>query len=191
MHHQLARVKEDTATNPYTRGIHRHVAQMVVTDRDTACQAWFRRVTAGEPPGVPRCTGRNRCSSAGCNEDGNRFKLDRRPLRRSGFGRVAARRHRPLEGTITPAQIARNAGTWDARVVRETVPSPLSPTGRAIGIAVGVTNLITTNEGEKVARPAWYRVAQRRGGAGAAAPGRPPREGRGELAESGGAGARA
>ncbi len=162
VYQQLARVKEYKATNPYAKGIHSHVLQTVVTDLDRAFQGFFRRVTAGVQPGYPRFKGRNRFSSFGFKEYGNGFKVDGRRLRLSGIGRVAVRWHRPLEGTIKTVRIVRKAGKWYARFVCETVPSPLPPTGRAVGIDVGITSLITTSDGEKVAHPAWYRVAQRR-----------------------------
>ncbi len=134
----------------------------VVADLDRAFQAFFQRVKAKQKPGYPRFKGRNRFSSFGFKEYGNGFKVDGRRLRLSGIGRVAVRWHRPLEGTIKTVRIVRKAGKWYARFVCATVPSPLPPTGRAVGIDVGITSLITTSDGEKVAHPAWYRVAQRR-----------------------------
>ncbi len=162
VYQQLARVKEYKAANPSAKGIHSHVLQIVVTDLDKAFQAFFRRVKAGETPGFPRFKGRNRFSSVGFKEYGNGFKLDGRRLRLSGIGRVAARWHRPLEGTIKTARIVRKAGKWYARFVCATDPSPLPPTGRAVGIDVGIASLITTSDGENISHPAWYRVAQRR-----------------------------
>ena len=38
---QLAEVKELKAINPYAKGIHSHVLQIVVTDLDKAFQAFF------------------------------------------------------------------------------------------------------------------------------------------------------
>jgi len=106
---QLALIKEQKAINPYAKGIHSHVLQIVVTDLDKAFQAFFRRVKAGETPGFPRFKGRNRFSSFGFKEYGNGFKIDGRRLRLSGIGRIAIRWHRPLEGTIKTVRMSKAA----------------------------------------------------------------------------------
>ena len=56
-HQLLSLVKEYKSINPYAKGIHSHVLQIVVTELDKAFQAFFRRVSAGEKPGFPRLKG--------------------------------------------------------------------------------------------------------------------------------------
>jgi putative transposase len=159
---QLAKVKEQKAVNPYAKGIHSHVLQVVVADLDKAFQAFFRRVKAGETPGFPRFKGRNRYNSFGFKEYGNGFKLDGRRLKLSGIGRVAVRWHRPLEGQIKTLRIGKKAGKWYACFACEVEASPLSNAGQDVGVDVGIASLITTSVGEKEARPGWYRAAQRK-----------------------------
>jgi putative transposase len=161
-YHQLARVKEQKAINPYAKGIHSHVLQIVVTDLDKAFQAFFRRVKAGETPGFPRFKGRNRFSSFGFKEYGNGFKIDGRRLRLSGIGRVAVRWHRPLEGRVKTVRITRRAGKWYVCFACEVEAAPLPETGQDVGVDVGIASLITTSAGEKEAHPGWYRAAQRK-----------------------------
>src|SRR6266540_5334006 len=81
---QLAKVKEQKATNPYAKGIHSHVLQVVVADLDKAFQAFFRRVKAGENPGYPRFKGRDRFSSFGFKEYGNGGWHDAKRAGRTG-----------------------------------------------------------------------------------------------------------
>jgi putative transposase len=159
---QLAKVKEQKGHNPYAKGIHSHVLQVVVADLDKAFQAFFRRVKMGETPGYPRFRGRNRFDSFGFKEYGNGFKVDGRRLKLSGIGRVAVRWHRPLEGQIKTVRITRRAGTWYACFVGTVEAAPLPPTGREIGVDVGIASLITTSEGAKEPHPGWYRAAQRK-----------------------------
>jgi putative transposase len=159
---QLAKVKEQKAINPYAKGIHSHVLQVVVSDLDKAFQAFFRRVKTGETPGYPRFRGRNRFDSFGFKEHGNGFKVDGRRLKLSGIGRIAVRWHRPLEGQIKTVRITRRAGKWYACFACEMEAAPLPATGRDIGVDVGVTSLITTSEGKKEPHPGWYRAAQRK-----------------------------
>lgn len=159
---QLAKVKEQKAANPYAKGIHSHVLQLVVSDLDKAFAAFFRRVKAGEKAGYPRFKGRNRFSSFGYKELGNGFKVDGRRLKLSGIGRVAVRWHRPLEGTVKTVRITKRAGKWYACFACEIEAKPLPATGQMIGIDVGIASLITTSKGEKVAHPAFYRTGQPR-----------------------------
>jgi putative transposase len=112
----LAQVKGYRKENRSAALVHRHVLQVVVFDLDKAFQAFFRRVKAGEKPGLPcgasrnvevdawaapagapRFKGRHRFDSFGFKEYGNGFKLDGRRLRLAGIGRVAGRGHRPIE----------------------------------------------------------------------------------------------
>jgi len=159
---QLAKVKAHKAINPYAKGIHSHVLQIVVSDLDKAFQAFFRRVKAGETPGFPRFKGFNRFSSFGFKQYGNGFKIDGRRLKLSGIGRVAVRWHRLLEGTIKTVRITRRAGKWYACFACEIEATPLPTTTTDIGVDLGIASLITTSEGEKEGHPGWYRNAQRK-----------------------------
>jgi putative transposase len=160
---QLRHVKERKATNPWAKNVHSHVLQTVVQDLDKAFDAFFRRVKTGEAPGYPRFKGRNRWHSFGFKEYGNGFKVDGRRLKLSGIGRVAIRWHRPTLGQIKTVRISKRAGKWFASfscLIDE--PLPLEATGSDVGIDLGLSALITTNEGEKVAHPRFYCKGQRR-----------------------------
>ncbi len=159
---QLRKVKELKRTNPEAKGIHSHILQTVVADLDRVFRGFFRRVKAGEKPGYPRFKGKNRFSSFGLKEYGNGFKIDGRRLKLHGVGRIPVRWHRPLPGTPKTLRIVRKADGWYAMFTCEVEPKPLPPTGKEVGIDVGVASLIATSEGEKVPNPRWYRVAQRK-----------------------------
>jgi len=159
---QLAKVKDYRRENPYAGQLHSHILQGVVQDLDKAFQAFFRRVQAGETPGYPRFKGRDRFDSFGLKEYGNGFKLDGRRLRLTGIGRVRVRWHRPLQGRIKTIRIRRQAGEWYACVACEVEEQPLSPTGREVGIDVGIHHLLATSENEIVDNPHWYREEQKK-----------------------------
>lgn len=159
---QLRKVKVLKETNPYAKDIHSHILQVVAADLDKAFQAFFRRVKAGEKPGYPRFKGRNRFDSFGLKEYGNGFRLDGRRLKLSGIGRIAVRWHRPLEGNIKTVRIVHKAGHWYTCFSCEVEAQPLAPTGRVVGIDVGIASLIATSAGEKVDNPQWYRKEQAR-----------------------------
>ena len=87
--HQLRRVKERKATNPYAASVHSHILQVVADDLDKAFRAFFRRVRGGEKPGYPRfrtrkaaCAGRwavcvdPSYTSKHCSGCGERFRQE-------------------------------------------------------------------------------------------------------------------
>jgi len=157
---QLRRVKQIKADNPYAKGVHSHVLQVVVSDLDKAFQGFFRRIKSGETPGYPRFKGRDRFDSIGFKELGNGFKVDGRRLKLSGIGRIAVRWHREITGKIKTVRICRRAGQWFACFACEVENAPLASTGKVIGIDVGIASLLTTSEGEHIENPRWYRAGQ-------------------------------
>lgn len=159
---QLRKVKDLKANNPYAAHVHSHILQVVVSDLDKAFAAFFRRIKAGETPGYPRFKGCGRFNSFGLKELGNGFRLDGRRLKLSGIGRVAVRWHRPIEGAIKTVRIVCAAGKWFACFSCEVDGQPLPPTGKEIGVDVGLFSLLTTSDGDTVANPRWYRTEQKR-----------------------------
>jgi putative transposase len=159
---QLRHVKGLKRSNPYAANVHSHILQVVVQDLDKAFQAFFRRVKAGEKAGYPRFKGKNRFDSFGLKEYGNGFKLEGRRLRLSGIGRLRVRWHRPIVGTIKTVRICRQAGKWYASFACGVNEQPLPPTGRCVGVDVGLHHLLATSEHEVVENPHWYRKAEAR-----------------------------
>jgi putative transposase len=160
--YQLRQVKTRKAENPFAAGVHSHVLQLVCTDLERAFAAFFRRVKAGEKPrGYPRFKGRTRFASFGFKEYGNGFKLDGRRLKVTGVGRIAVRWHRALPSPPKTLRLVQQAGDWYAVLVCETEPVVQEPTGREVGIDVGIHSLIATSDGHCEANPGWYRAGQR------------------------------
>jgi putative transposase len=158
---QLAQVKVYRKENPYAGELHSHILQVVVQDLDKAYQAFFRRVKAGEAPGYPRFKGQNRFDSFGLKEYGNGFKLEGRRLRLTGIGRMRVRWHRPIEGRVKTIRLRRQAGRWYACFACEVEEHSLPLTGRAVGIDVGIHQLLATSDNEVVDNPRWYQEEQR------------------------------
>lgn len=159
---QLAKVKDYRRADARAGQVHSHVVQVATADLDKAFQSFFRRVKSGERPGYPRFKGYNRFDSFGLKEYGNGFKIDGRRLKLSFIGRVAVRWHRPIEGEIKTLRVKRLAGKWYACFACETEPKPIEPTGREVGIDMGISSLIATSDGETVGNPQWYRAEQKK-----------------------------
>jgi putative transposase len=150
-------------TFPYAQQMFSQTAQSVIEQVDAAFQAFFRRVKAGQKPGYPRFKSRSRFNSVEFKQFGNGIRIDGKRLKVFGVGRVAVRWHREMEGVPKMARIKHTAGQWFVCIVCD-VPDlpPLPKTGRAIGLDMGVSALITTSDGEKVDHPRFYREGQQR-----------------------------
>jgi len=158
-----ALAKHYRQTFPYADQMFSQTAQSVIEQVDLAFQSFFRRCKAGEKPGYPRFKGRHRFNSFLFKQFGTGARLDGRRLKLFSIGRVRMRWHRPLEGDIKTVRIVHKAGRWYACFACEVEPPPSLPvTGRAVGLDVGLSALVTTSEGKKIAHPAYYRAAQKR-----------------------------
>lgn len=150
-------------TFPHAEQVFSQTAQSVIEQVDLAFQAFFRRLKAGEKAGYPRFKGRERFNSFLFKQFGLGARLDGRRLKLYGIGRVRVRWHRPVEGEIKTVRIVHKAGRWYACFACEVeATEPLPAGGRAVGIDVGISALLTTSDGEKVAHPSFYRAGQRK-----------------------------
>lgn len=157
---QASRIKDRRRDNLYAGKVYSHILQVTTKDLDKAFRAFFRRVKNGETPGYPRFRGRGRFDSFGYQEYASGFRLDGRRLKLSNIGRIAVRWHRPLEGKIKTLRIKREADKWYACFTCEIETQPPEPTGKEIGIDVGLASLLTTSDGEHIDNPRWYRNEQ-------------------------------
>jgi putative transposase len=117
---------------------------------DRAFAAFHRRVKRGETPGFPRFKSARRFNSLQW-EDTNGWKVkgECRRLYLLGIGEVKANYHRPLLGMPKALTVKREGTKWWMSVRCVDVPAaPLSPTGREVGLDLGVANLVATSDGE-------------------------------------------
>jgi putative transposase len=129
-----------------------------------AMDAFFRRLKAGEDPGYPRFRGKGRYDSLTYPQWDNGVTLSAsgKRLLLSKVGEVKIIVHRPLEGTPKTATIRRTAtGKWYVTISCEWNPTPLPPTGRQVGIDVGLTTFATRSDGEAIANPRFFRREER------------------------------
>jgi putative transposase len=116
---------------------------------DEAFQGFFRRVKAGQQPGYPRFCSSKRFDSLSW-PDATGWKLDE-PARRlylQGVGHVKANLHRPLRGVAKTITVRRRGRHLEVTVFCSEVPKhELPPTGRSVGIDLGVGVLAATSDG--------------------------------------------
>lgn len=127
-----------------------------------AFDGFFRRLSAGQTPGYPRFRGKGWYDSFTYRQWGNEATLERGRLVLSEIGAVRIVRDRPLEGTPKTCTIVRKADGWYAHIACEVAPEPLPPTGKAVGVDVGLENFATLSDGTQIANPRLYRAAERK-----------------------------
>ncbi|MCG3041884.1 RNA-guided endonuclease InsQ/TnpB family protein [Streptomyces fenghuangensis] len=158
---QSAQLKEIRAFDPERQGRWSFSSQQATLRRlDQAFAAFFRRVRAGQVPGYPRFKGTGHFDTVTFPRDGDGCRWNSTPhaaqtrLRLQGVGHVRVHQHRPVQGRVKTVSVKREGRRWYAVLVCDQVPAQeLPPTGRSVGIDLGVTHFLTTSEGEHVANP--------------------------------------
>ena len=119
---------------------------------DRAFSSFFRRVKRGETPGFPRFKSASRFDSLQWEDmSGWKVKPATRRLYQLGVGEVKTNYHRPLLGTPKAITVKRVGAKWWVSVRCVDVPAePLPPSGREIGLDLGVANLVATSDGELI-----------------------------------------
>jgi putative transposase len=149
---------------PSLSEVHSQVLQDVVLRLKKAVDAFFRRPRAGETPGYPRFRGKGRYDSltfpqvpVGCALD-----AEEKRLVVSKAGRIKVLLHRPLEGMPKTATIRRTAtGKWFVCFSCEWEPTSLPPTGRAVGIDVGLKVFAMPSQGREIENPRFFQEEAR------------------------------
>jgi putative transposase len=77
-------------------------------------------------------------------------------------GQVKVNQHRPVPGRVKTLQLKREGRRWYVIIVTETEPVPLPPTGRSVGVDLGVARFLTTSDGEVVANPRFLDATRER-----------------------------
>ncbi|NYZ74656.1 IS200/IS605 family element transposase accessory protein TnpB [Candidatus Micrarchaeota archaeon] len=148
------------------QSVHSQVLQDVLHRLDQAFHNFFRRVKAGEKPGYPRFKAVNRFDSFTYPQFGNGAKFRDRKLWLSKVGEVNIKLHRggPFNGWIKNCTIRHDVDRW---FVCFTVGLPDTKLGKreiktAVGVDLGVTNLVALSTGELIENPRWLKHSEER-----------------------------
>jgi putative transposase len=131
---------------------------------DWAFAGFYRRCHAGQRPGYPRFRPRSRWDSLQW-EDRNGWRLDAasRRVHLMGIGAIKVRLHRPIQGTPKAITVRREGRRWWVVIRCVDVPAqPLPPTGRHVGIDLGVHVLVATSDGTLITNDLHAHRAARR-----------------------------
>jgi putative transposase len=129
---------------------------------DRAFAAFFRRVKAGQNPGYPRFKGAGWFNSVTWKQDGDgcRWLPDEHRVHLHGVGQVKVHAHRPVNGQVKTVTVKREGRRWYLVLSCDQVPAtPFSPTGRDVGIDLGIAVFIGTSDGRLIANPRYLAVS--------------------------------
>ena len=143
------------------QGVFSQCLQDVLKRADKSFKNFFRRVKAGDKPGYPRFKGEGWYKSFTYPQAG--FKLEGSKLTLSKIGSIRIFAHRPIEGKIKTCTIKKdNLGHWFVIFVSELPdPIPVEPQS-AIGVDVGLKQLMTLSNGAGVKYPRHYIQAEKK-----------------------------
>jgi len=120
---------------------------------DRAFAAFHRRCRGGQRPGYPRFKSVRRFDSVQWEAtNGWSLKTEQRRLALFGIGHVKVHLHRPIRGTPKAITVRREGRRWWVSIRCVDVPAtPLAPTGRSVGIDLGVCWQVATSDGLLIA----------------------------------------
>jgi putative transposase len=147
------------------KSVNAQVLQDTLKRLDKAFQNFFRRVKAGEKPGYPRFKSYDRYDSFTYPQDVSVPDGSRLRLSKIGMVRVKQHRHIPIDAIVKTCTIKREADQWYAIFTTES-QGPLAREKhvikKAVGIDLGIKELITLSTGETVDNPKWLRASERK-----------------------------
>ena len=132
---------------------------------DRAFVAFYRRCRSGERPGFPRFKAKTRFNSV---DYGDRscwaYRANSSRVSFLGVGAVRFSPHRRgMPGRPKTCVLRREGRRFAVHVVFEVdQPEPRAPTGRFVGIDLGVEELVSTSDGERVTNPRHLRHSAER-----------------------------
>ena len=137
------------------------VLQDVLRRLDKSFKAFFRRVKNGEKPGYPRFKGVGWYKSFTYPQVG--FKLDCSKLTLSKIGSIRIFKHREVEGKIKTCTIKKDLlGHWYAILVSEMEDVPQVEPKVAVGVDVGLKNMVALSDGTAIQYPRYYVQAEKK-----------------------------
>jgi putative transposase len=151
---------------PESKNVFSQTLQQVLKQVDTAYSNFFRRVKRkAKAVGFPRFKNKDRFRSILFPQsDLNSFgikKLENDRLKIFGIGDVKPIWHRPFQGRCKNVRIMKQAEKYYIILCCENVPKEtLVPTGKSVGIDLGLTSFITTDQNVKIKHPKPYKTAK-------------------------------
>jgi putative transposase len=148
----IVKLKEE---KPELKKVYSKVLQMVNYQLWSNIKALSKLKKNGKRVGKLRFKGRGWFKTLNFNQSG--FRIEGNKLILSKVGSIPIKIHREIEGEIKGVIVKREkSGKWFAIVQVEDELKPLQPTGKAVGIDVGIRHFLTDSDGRQIENPKYY-----------------------------------
>ena len=142
----------------YINAVHSQVLQDAVLRLDKAFQSYFSGLSK-----FPRFKRKGRYNSFTYPQHRIGFKLIGNRIKLGMIGKIKIRMHREIEGEVKTATIIRDVDQWFvAFAVEEPERQAPNQDSNAVGVDVGVTNLIILSDGKIIDSPKFLIKAEER-----------------------------
>ncbi len=138
----------------HLRSVHSQVLQDVVLRLDKAYQAFFVGLSRS-----PKFKRSGRYKSFTYPQSG--FKLEGNKIRLSTIGNVRLRLHREVTEAIKRVTVVREIDQWFVILLMQAVPITVRSGGGAIGVDLGISNLMALSNGALIASPGFLKRSKR------------------------------
>jgi len=150
-------VKLKREENPELNKVYAKVLQMVNYQLWLNIKALAKLKQNGKKVGKLRYKTGNSFKTLNFNQSGFGIDFENKKLILSKIGSIPIKLHRPVEGKIKGVIVKRErSGRWYAIVQVENDSKPLPPTGKTVGIDVGIRHFLTDSDGRHVENPRFY-----------------------------------
>ena len=155
---QMTELRKEQEFSALPVKLHRATLQRI----DRAFKGFFSRIKRGKKAGFPRFKSRNRWSGFGFSEfSGITLKDDKLSFKGMN-GKLHVHMHRPMpQSKILSCQFVKDVKGWHVCFQVRVPIAPLEPTGRSIGIDVGLKDFVVASSGEKISNPRHFRKHER------------------------------
>jgi len=123
-----------------------------------ALSRFFTFRKRGDKCGFPRFKSANQWHSIEFRDAGNALQGRYFQAGKICGGKIRAVVHRPLEGAFRFARIVKRPSGWYLQCTCEVEPQLLAPTGKAIGLDMGIKSLVADSEGNTVPHPQYLKA---------------------------------
>jgi putative transposase len=151
---RLVKLKKE---DKYLKEVHSQVLQDVILRLDKAFQSYFAGLSK-----FPKFKRRRRYNSFTYPQHGKGFRLIGNRIKLGMIGEIKVKVHRAIEGKIKAATIIRDVDQW---FVALSVEEPMQrqqshENDRAVGVDLGITNVIALSDGTLIDGPRFLKKAE-------------------------------
>ena len=133
----------------------------VLSRAEKAFASFFKRCKSGGKAGYPRFKSKKRWDSIEFENKPAKGLIQGKRLLIPKMGLARISLHRALEGIPATLTLKRINGKWYAMIGCDDVPEkPLAPTGREVGVDLGLLSFVATSDGEIFENPRPLKTAR-------------------------------